>query len=259
MAPASTAASELATAQPVSLWQWMPTRTPVRRQHVVDDVGDPARQHAAVGVAQRDDLGAGLGGDPQHLERVVAVGAVAVEEVLGVEEDPLPLGAQVRHGVADHREVLLERGAQRQLDVPVVGLGDQGHDPGAAVAQRRHQRVVGGRDPGTPGGTEGRQLGVLEVELLASAAEELGVLRVGARPAALDEADAELVDVPRDVQLVEDREVQALLLGAVAQGRVVDVEVGLLAHFGILTGTGSGNKKPPVGREVARSGTTPPR
>ena len=29
LAPASTAASVLATAQPVSLWQWMPTRTPV--------------------------------------------------------------------------------------------------------------------------------------------------------------------------------------------------------------------------------------
>ena len=29
VAPASTAASVLATAQPVSLWQWMPTRTSV--------------------------------------------------------------------------------------------------------------------------------------------------------------------------------------------------------------------------------------
>ena len=29
VAPASTAARVLATAQPVSLWQWMPTRTPV--------------------------------------------------------------------------------------------------------------------------------------------------------------------------------------------------------------------------------------
>ena len=83
-------------------------------------------QHAAVGVAQRDHLGAGLVRRAQHLERVVAVGAVAVEEVLGVEEHLLPLPAQVADGVADHREVLLERGAQRQLDVPVVRLRDQG-------------------------------------------------------------------------------------------------------------------------------------
>ena len=97
-----------------------------RLDDVVDHVGDPVGQHAAVGVAERDHLGAGLVGRAQHLERVVAVGAVAVEEVLGVEEDLLALGAQVADGVADHREVLLERGAQRQLDVPVVGLRDQG-------------------------------------------------------------------------------------------------------------------------------------
>ena len=64
-------------------------------------------------------------------------------------------------------------------------------------------------------------------ELVAGAAEELGVLGVGAGPAALDEADAELVDVPGDVQLVERRRGQPLLLRAVAQGRVVDVEPGL--------------------------------
>ena len=105
----------------------------------------------------------------QHLERVVAVGAVAVEEVLGVEEDPLPLGAQVRDGVADHREVLLERGAQRELDVPVVRLRDQRDDAGAAVAQRGDQRVVGGRDAGPAGGAEGRELRVLQVELRRAA------------------------------------------------------------------------------------------
>ena len=50
-----------------------------------------------------------------------------------------------------------------------------------------------------------------------------------ARPAALDEADAELVEQRRDRQLVGDREVHALLLGAVAQGRVVDLERGARA------------------------------
>ena len=63
-----------------------------------------------------------------------------------------------------------------------------------------------------------------QVELLAGAAEELGVLGVGARPAALDEAHAEAVELPRDRQLVGDGEVEPLLLRAVAQRRVVDVE-----------------------------------
>ena len=106
-----------------------------RLHHVVDDVGDPAGQHAAVGVAQGDDIGPGVVRRPQHLERVGAVEPVAVEEVLGVEEDLLALGAEVADGVADHREVLLERGAQRLLDMPGVGLGDQGDHAGAAVAQ----------------------------------------------------------------------------------------------------------------------------
>ena len=67
-----------------------------RLEYVEDDVGDPVGQHAAVGVAECDDLGARLGRGPQHLERVRPVLAVAVEEVLGVEEDRLALRAQVR-------------------------------------------------------------------------------------------------------------------------------------------------------------------
>ena len=205
----------------------MPTRTPVVLDDVVDDVGDPARQHPAVGVAQRDDRGARVVRRPQHLEGVVAVGAVAVEEVLGVEEHLLPLLAEVGDRVADHREVLLERGAQRELDVAVVRLGDQRHDAGAGVAQRGHQRVVGRGDPGPAGGPERREPRVAQVELLARPAEELGVLGVGARPAALDVAHAEVVEVPGDGELVGDGEGEPLLLRAVAQGRVVDVEAAL--------------------------------
>ena len=188
-----------------------------RRQHLGHDVRELGREHAAVGVAQRDDVGAGGGRGPYHLERVRRVGAVAVEEVLGVQEDPLALVAQVPHGVLDHRQVLLQRRAQRQLDVPVVRLRDQRHDGGAAVAQRGDQRVVGSLAAGPSGRAERGQRRVLEVELGPGPREELGVLRVGARPAALDEADAELVQVPRDGQLVGDREGQALLLRAVAQ------------------------------------------
>ena len=239
---------------------------PGRLDDVVDDVGDPAGQHPAVGVAERDDRGARVVRRAEHLEGVVAVGAVAVEEVLGVEEHLLPLLAQVGDGVADHREVLLERGAQRQLDVAVVRLGDQRDHPGAGVAQRGHQRVVGRGDPGPPGGAEGREPRVAQVELLAGAAEELGVLGVGARPAALDVADAEVVEVPRDGQLVGDGEGEPLLLRAVAQGRVVDVEATLQSSRGRSrgwsigpgpwslgsVGHGRGNKKPLVGTRGGR-------
>ena len=65
---------------------------------------------------------------------------------------------------------------------------------------------------------------------LPGAGEELGVLGVGARPTALDEADAQLVELARDGELVGDREVETLLLRAVAQGGVVDVERALQVH-----------------------------
>ena len=51
--------------------------------------------------------------------------------------------------------------------------------------------------------------------------EELLVLRVGARPAALDEVDAELVQPLRDAQLVMHGEAHPLHLRPVAQCRVV--------------------------------------
>ena len=63
------------------------------------------------------------------------------------------------------------------------------------------------------------------VELGAGAGEELGVLGQRARPAALDEADADLVQQPGDGELVGDGVADALALGAVAQGGVEDVEV----------------------------------
>ena len=68
-----------------------------------------------------------------------------------------------------------------------------------------------------------------QLKLGLGTAEKLGVLGVGTGPATLDEADAELVELPRDEQLVQDRQGQALALGAVAQRRVVDVE--LVVHL----------------------------
>ena len=58
-----------------------------------DDLADPRRQHAAVGVTQHHDLGTGLGRGPDGLQRVRRILAVSVEEVLAVDEDPLALGA----------------------------------------------------------------------------------------------------------------------------------------------------------------------
>ena len=204
-----------------------------RREDVGDDVLHLRRQHPAVGVAEGDDLGAGLGRDPDRLERVGAVRRIPVEEVLGVEEHPAPLAVQEAHGVADHREVLLAGRPQRLLDVPDVRLRDEGDDGRPGGQQRADQRVVGGLRPGPAGGAERGQRRVLQDQLVLRALEELGVLGVRPGPAALDEPHAELVEVPRDGELVDDREVEPLLLGAVAQRRVVDVQVARRSAGGV--------------------------
>jgi hypothetical protein len=67
---------------------------------------------------------------------------------------------------------------------------------------------------------------VLERQLGPRAGEELGVLGQGTWPAALDEPHTDLVQQPRHGELVGHGVAHALALGAVAQRRVEDVEVG---------------------------------
>ena len=189
-----------------------------------DHVAKFARQHAAVGVAERHDVGARVGRHAHHFKRVRRVGAVAVEEMLRVEEHPPALRAQVRDGVADHREVLRQGGAEGQLDVPVVTLGDKSHDRRAGFAQRGDRWVVGRLGAGPAGRAERGELRVLQVKLGPGEPEEFRVLGVGARPSALDETGAELIKLPRDGQLVGHRQIQALLLCPIAQRCVVDME-----------------------------------
>ena len=113
--------------------------------------------------------------------------------MLGVEEDPLAMLAQVGDRVRDHFEVFFQGGPQGQQDVPVVTLGDKGHDRRSRFAQRGDQGVVCRRHAGPAGRAERGELRVVEVEFGLRAAEELGVLRDRAGPAALNEPDAEFV------------------------------------------------------------------
>ena len=87
--PSSTAAMVLATATSLSLCAWMPKATLgsafCARGARAARIG--ARHRAAVGVAEDDDVGAGVGRALQRGERVLGVVGVAVEEVLGVVDD----------------------------------------------------------------------------------------------------------------------------------------------------------------------------
>ena len=72
---------------------------------------------------------------------------------------------------------------------------------------------------------------VLELDL-GEQLEELGLLRVRAREAGLDEADAEPVERVDDAHLLGRRERHALALHAVAKGRVVELYLGHVMPFG---------------------------
>lgn len=195
------------------------------REDGPDDGGDLRREHAAVGVAEHHDIGAGLARGADDRLGVDRVQRIAVEEVLAVEEDPAALGTEVGDGVPDHREVLLRRGPQRQFHMCGVGLGDQRDDRCPGVQERGDLRIVLDPDARLAGGAERDELRVPEVDLLTGPLEELGVPRVGAGPAALDEAHPEVVEVPGDGQLVGDGEVDALALRTVAERGVEDMEV----------------------------------
>ncbi len=69
------------------------------------------------------------------------------------------------------------------------------------------------------------------VSNLRSVAEQFGVGRIGARIAAFDIVDSELVEHAGNRQLVGEREIDAIRLRAVAQRRVEEIEA-LLRHCG---------------------------
>ena len=96
-------------------------------------------------------------------------------------------------------------------------------------------------------------------ELALGAGEELDVLGVGARPAALDEVDAEDVELLGDAQLVLDRGRDALDLEAVAQGGVEDLDrwpLWRVRHCSppLLPDRPREPKKPPGGRLLRARG-----
>ena len=186
-----------------------------------DRVGDLLGQRPAVRVAEDEPVGAGVRRRRQHLERVPRARAVAVEEVLRVDCDLTAGALQVRDRVRDHREVLVERRPQHLAHVGVPRLRDDRDGRRAGVDERTEIRVLVGGDGGAAGAAECRHARVPE-RLLPERREELRVLRVRPRPAALDPVDPERVEAACDIELVLQRQRDPGALAAVAEGRVVD-------------------------------------
>ena len=219
--PAWMAARLPATAVSTSLWVWMPSLLGRDlSRHLLDRARDLVRQAAAVGIAEHQPAGTSGRGRLETGLRIAGIGGVAVEEMLGIEHHFHAAPPGLGHAVLDHAQVLVERGAEQQ-DLTGRALADQGDDLGLGLEQGGQPRIVGGAAARPPGHPERRELGVLELRGLL---EKTVVGRIGARPAALDVVDPELVEHEGDRDLVGDREVDALGLAAVAQGRVVEID-----------------------------------
>ena len=220
-APASTAASELATPTSASLWQWMPTPAPTASSDGARGGGDLVREVAAVGVAQRHPGGAGLGGGAHAAQRVVRVVEVAVEEVLGVVDDracPARRGRRrsPRSSAGSRRASTLTTFSRcsDQVLPTIVATGAKTsasrRSAGSASAVVSRRRVM-------------PNAAILVRQRLArQQVEELRLLGVRGREAGLDHVDAEPVEHVGDAQLLLGRERHALALHAVAERRVVD-------------------------------------
>src|SRR5262249_13431953 len=101
---------------------------------------------------------------------------------------------------------------------------DHGDHGGSRLYLRLDVAVFGRPHAGTARGAEGGDLGGLEHRVL-HALEEAQVLGVGSWPSPLDVVDAEGVEPLGDADLVLHGERDALALGAVAEGSVVDLDL----------------------------------
>jgi hypothetical protein len=194
----------LATAHSASLWQWIPTRTP-----------SPSAE-----IASRDGLRARLGRGTDASQRVLPLGAVAVEEVLGVVDDPLTGADKEGDRGGDHPQVLLAVDLDELLEVQRPGLADDRADRRNALRQLDQRGIALSFHVAAVRHPERCQHGVVQA-FVGHQLEELSVLWIRAGEAGLDQVDSELVEPVGDAHLLLGREGHALSLHAVAQGGVV--------------------------------------
>jgi hypothetical protein len=189
--------------------------------HVGDDLLDLVGKRAAVGVAQHDPAGACLVGVLGDAQGVLAIGLVAVEEVLAVDHRLAAGGDDRLDGLANAFQVFLVGRAECDADVIVPGLGDETGSRGWVLQRVLKARVVGDRAAGALGHAERRESRVRERR---GRCKKLGVGLIGPWVATLDVVDAQLIEDLGDPDLVGDREVEARGLGAVPECRVEQVE-----------------------------------
>ncbi len=185
--------------------------------------GDFSRQGATVGVAKDNAVGTAGDGGEHGRDGIGRIFLPTIDRVFAIVDDFAAMGLQESDRIADHLEVLLRGTAEDLADVEGGGLAVDGDDRGIDLEEAADLGVFGGTHTLAAGRPEGRQLGMLELDLLG-AGEELDVAGIGARPAAFDVGHAEAFELSGDAQLVINGEMNALPLRAVAEGGIIDFD-----------------------------------
>ena len=188
------------------------------------DARDFRRQASAVGIAQADDIGTGLLGRLPRGQRVLGLILEAVEAVLGIVHHGFSVVFQEADRVADHADVLIGLGPQHLGDVQEPGFAHDGDHRRLGIEKHANLLIVLDGHALAAGEAEAGDASVLPLAA-RGLLEELQVLRIGARPAALDVMNPELIEPLRDPQLVGEREIDALALGTIPERGVVDFDL----------------------------------
>ena len=140
--------------------------------------------------------------------------------MLRVENHLVDALLEISDGVADDVEVGLPADAQIVADVQIPGLADDRHDRRLGLEQLSYVQIVRCGRIRAASRAERGDSRVLQFEL-ANLGEKLLVAGIGSGPTALDVADAAVIELLRNAELVLERECHVLGLGAVAQRCVI--------------------------------------
>ena len=213
-APARTAATALAVATPKSLWPWKWTGTSGPTSSTVEPTRSATASGEAMPSVSTTTTSFAPGLDRARVDAAVEVGSARVEST-PKNAAWMPLLGGEAHRARDPLEHLLARDADRvELQV-----GDRRLDHREAHAELDERLEVGRHRA-----REAPDLGVAGPAAEISSTARAVVVG-DAREAGLDAVDAELVEQPRDLELLLGVEHDADGLLAVAQRRVVEADV----------------------------------
>ncbi len=166
--------------------------------------------------------GPAANGGFERFERVERIRLEPVEKMLGIVNDPAASGAQVGHRLLDDAQVVLQRGEQHVGDVQGPGFAEEGAHRRPGIEQRLDIGVVLRTALDPAGGAKGGDQRGFPLQI-AGALEKLGILGIGAGPAAFDKSHAQIVQSPGHADFVVTRQGEPFALGPVAQGGVVNL------------------------------------